>query len=326
MASIVLTVNSVNNVALDTTMNMLFDTDNMRGVRDNQNLNTGITVTEAGDTSNQMSSWSFDSGVYDGAVFYWGLTNSGTTRTVSIYSGSTRTNLIAQGSATIANGNAGTVFLTPKNESNVFGSLTVTIGGGGGVDDTDVANTLTITGFVNSTDLQIPGATQFEYLEFDEVKTKYTVTETVSQINALGGGFEVYTGMVVGLVDATSGVAVGTYNMQRADGLGTVVLPQGAIVTRSFYRVNTTFTSATDAATIAIGVATDSATGIVAATAISAGGNVWDAGNHEGVQTGTVANFCAITTDDRNVIYTVGAAEALTAGVMHVYLQYVIMA
>ena len=50
-------------------------------------------------------------------------------------------------------------------------------------------------------------------------------------------------------------------------------LPDNATVTRSYYEVLTTFTSATDAAAISISIPTDDAAGIVAATAISTVGS-----------------------------------------------------
>ncbi len=100
-------------------------------------------------------------------------------------------------------------------------------------------------------------------------------------------------------------------------------IPNHAIVTRAFYVVKTTFTSATDAATIGIGFATDDAAGIVATTAISAGGNLWDAGAHEGIQDGTVAAFGNKLTADRKVQFIRGGAEALTAGALWLVLEYV---
>lgn len=108
-----------------------------------------------------------------------------------------------------------------------------------------------------------------------------------------------------------------------AHGLG-VYLPDNAIVIRSFYVVETTFTSATDAATIAIHV--QAANDIVTATAISAGGNVWDAGNHEAIQdTWAVADFTTRTSAISEVTATV-ASEALTAGKLYLYLQYIVVA
>lgn len=101
------------------------------------------------------------------------------------------------------------------------------------------------------------------------------------------------------------------------------IFPDNSFVTRDYYKVLTTFTSATDAATIGIGFNTDDAAGIVAATAISAGGNVWDAGNHEGIQTGTAANFGEQLTAARQLEFLRGGAETLTAGALILYVEYV---
>lgn len=324
MATVSLNVVSVNNQNV-TSYEQIFDTTLMRGLRTNQNLNNSITFTEAGDGSNQMSAWSISGSIYENMVLYWAFTFSGKTRYVKLYSNSSRTNLVAEGSAVIDDGTSGTVFLRTKNDNNIYGYVTVTIAGGGGTEDTDASNTITITNVNAYNDLQVNGYTEFVYPDYDERVIKYTVTETIDQVLALADGFEVYSGEAVGVIDATVGIAIGTYNIERADGLGTIDLPVGAVITRAYYRVNTTFTSATDAATIAISIPTDDVAGIVAATAISAGGNVWDAGNHEAIQTGTAANFSEITTDARTLTYTV-AVEALTAGKLHLVIEYNVVA
>lgn len=116
--------------------------------------------------------------------------------------------------------------------------------------------------------------------------------------------------------DATGGVATGTVTLDGAQ------IPDNSRVVRSFYEVTTTFTSSSDAATISIGLPTDDAAGIVAATAISAGGNIWDAGVHEGIQTGTAATFGEKTTAARSPVVTV-ATQALTAGRFELFLEIV---
>ncbi len=100
--------------------------------------------------------------------------------------------------------------------------------------------------------------------------------------------------------------------------------PDNTIVMRAYYEVATTFTSATDAATIGVGFDTDDANGIVASTAISAVGNVWDAGLHEGIQDGTVANAGVKLTAARRLEITRGGGEVLTAGEMTLYVEYVV--
>lgn len=122
-----------------------------------------------------------------------------------------------------------------------------------------------------------------------------------------------------------------------AHGLG-VTLPINAIVTRFWYDVITTFTSATDAATVALHA--ESANGLLAAIAISDASNVLDAGIHAGkpgypnfgadaahdTQVEVAALFAATmikTTAARELTATV-AVEAVTAGKMVLFAEYVI--
>jgi len=101
-------------------------------------------------------------------------------------------------------------------------------------------------------------------------------------------------------------------------------LPDNAVVVRSYYYVATTFTSAADTATISIGYATDDVAGIVAAIAINDGTNPWDAGWHEGIQVYTAATFSEACTAARAIDFTV-AVQALTAGKLTLFLEYVII-
>jgi hypothetical protein len=122
-------------------------------------------------------------------------------------------------------------------------------------------------------------------------------------------------------------------------GLG-VYIPINAIVTNTWWDVITTFTTAgADAGTIAIQV--QAAGDVVAAIAVSAAGDVWDAGIHGGLHgsaaEGTVAGDTAIldaarkagsylkTTAEREVSVVVGG-QALTAGKMVVFVEYVLSA
>jgi len=105
-------------------------------------------------------------------------------------------------------------------------------------------------------------------------------------------------------------------------GLG-VTLPDNAIVTRAWYEVITTLTSAADTATVSIDIPVNDVAGIVAATAINAGGNVWDAGLHEAIQDGTAANFSTKTTAARELSITIGV-QAVTAGKFVLFCEYVV--
>ena len=108
-----------------------------------------------------------------------------------------------------------------------------------------------------------------------------------------------------------------------AHGLGATI-PDNSIVTRSWYEVLTTFQSpTTDAATIALGIPTDDAAGILAAVDINDGGNPFDAGLHEGIQDGAAANFTTKTTAARELTLTIGV-EDITAGAMVVFCEYVV--
>jgi hypothetical protein len=140
-------------------------------------------------------------------------------------------------------------------------------------------------------------------------------------------------------------LAVATFNPSAntgertvaAHGLG-VYLPTKAIITNVFVDVVTTFTSATDAGTIALHA--QAADDIVAAVAISTAGDVWDAGIH-GSKIG-YPNFGADAAHDsavevaalfagsmlkltaaREITATV-AVEALTAGKANIYVSYVL--
>ena len=134
--------------------------------------------------------------------------------------------------------------------------------------------------------------------------------------SALGVDGNTFKGVARATFDATAGKAIASH------GLG-VTLPDNAIITRSWYEVITTFTSATDAATIALGIPTDDVAGIKAAIAISNGANPWDAGLVEGIQDGTAAAFTVKTTAARELTADV-AVEALTAGVAILFCEYVI--
>jgi len=106
-------------------------------------------------------------------------------------------------------------------------------------------------------------------------------------------------------------------------GLG-VTLPDNAIITHAWYEVLTTFTSATsDAVTIALGIPTDDAAGIVAALAVADESAIWDAGYHETIQDGTAAAFSEKCTAARELTLTIGV-EAATAGKLILFCEYVV--
>lgn len=97
-------------------------------------------------------------------------------------------------------------------------------------------------------------------------------------------------------------------------------VPKNAVVKFAAYKVLTTFTSATDAATIAISIV--SANDVVSAVAISNGANPWDAAvAQETVPKVETSSTWLTTTADSYVTFTV-ASEALTAGKMVVWVEW----
>lgn len=95
-------------------------------------------------------------------------------------------------------------------------------------------------------------------------------------------------------------------------------LPDNAVITRAFYDVITTFTSAADTATIALSV--EGAGDILAAVAINDGGNPWDAGVQITDIVETAATMVKLTAA-RIPVATV-AVQALTAGKCILHVEY----
>ena len=127
------------------------------------------------------------------------------------------------------------------------------------------------------------------------------------------GGTGSHIGTDWGVYDfAVNGGAVASYKLG--------LLFDNAVITRAYYQVITEFTS-DGSATVALEVATNDANGIVTATAYD--DSIFDAGYHEAIQTGTVANFSTQTTAIRAVQLTVGTA-ALTAGKLKLWWEYVV--
>ena len=123
-----------------------------------------------------------------------------------------------------------------------------------------------------------------------------------------------------------------------AHGTG-VFLPTKAIITRFWWDVVTTFTTASaDAGTIAVNV--QSANDLVAAIAVSAAGDVWDSGMHAGKPGSFALDGNALTqinmgaalaatfiklTAEREITVTV-AGQVLTAGKAVFFVEYYISA
>ena len=107
-----------------------------------------------------------------------------------------------------------------------------------------------------------------------------------------------------------------------AIGLG-VTIPDNAIVCGGFIDVVTTCTTAAaDAGTMAIHV--QSANDIVTATAVSAGGNIWDAGLHPIVPKANTPESTGIKLTAAREITATIATQAFTAGKFNVFLYYLV--
>lgn len=98
-------------------------------------------------------------------------------------------------------------------------------------------------------------------------------------------------------------------------------IPDKSFVSGVWYWVETTCTSSSDAATIAISI--EGANDVVTATAISTAGDIWDTSAKpvEGVTKIETTSSWLLTTAARALTATV-AIEALTGGKIHVFAEY----
>lgn len=134
---------------------------------------------------------------------------------------------------------------------------------------------------------------------------------TIVRVAVVSGAGALREETFVGYLDATAGLATGTHELVMFG----PDIPAGYIPRMLQYDVHTTFESATDAATIALGVKTDDEDCLKVAVAISNGANPYDAGV---IKVPTLAVAGIETTAARKLVAVV-AVEALTAGVMTVY-------
>lgn len=114
---------------------------------------------------------------------------------------------------------------------------------------------------------------------------------------------------------AVDGGAIGSITLR-----GQGAIPDNAIIVDGLIDVITTFTSATDAATVAL--TANSAGDLKAAVAISNGANPWDAGLKDLVPVSTAATSVKLTAD-RSLVMAI-AGEALTAGKMVIFVNYML--
>jgi hypothetical protein len=139
--------------------------------------------------------------------------------------------------------------------------------------------------------------------------TAFNNAEGVSKLPSRGGW---KTGHGRCVFSATGGSSI------AAHGMGLTV-PKGSSVTRCVYKVLTTFTSASDAGTIALSL--EAANDVVSAAAISTG-TTWDASIPIVCipVTATLSTWLH-TTVDREFTATV-AVEALTAGKLVLFAEW----
>ena len=112
----------------------------------------------------------------------------------------------------------------------------------------------------------------------------------------------------------------GTFGAPGVIHLG-VFLPDNAVITRSYIEVTTAITSG-GAAQIAFSVLVNDVSGILGAAVLGTNGT---AGYHEGIQTGTAANFSTKTTAERELTMDITVAD-LNAGVAVLFCEYVVTA
>ena len=149
------------------------------------------------------------------------------------------------------------------------------------------------------------------------------VTSSAAELN-LVDGVAAPTADGLGLIR----VARATYDFAEhggaisAIGLG-VTLPDNAIVIGGFIDVVTTCTTAAaDAGTMAVHI--QSANDLVTATAVSAGGNIWDAGLRAITPKSNSPESTGIKLTAAREITATIATQAFTAGKFVVFLHYVI--
>lgn len=184
MGAITLTVNSYNNTNI-TPYSGVFIVEKMNNIRANQNKTTAVTIADS-DASTITNAWKLYGDFVENQVFYYSLTTateiSATTRRVRLYSNVAMTHLVAEGTATIADNNAGTIFFSQVQESGISGSVLITLTGAL-VDE--YGDTLTLSNVTQSTNLQLDGESQFMYQEGKERLIKVTVAETPTEIQTL---------------------------------------------------------------------------------------------------------------------------------------------
>jgi hypothetical protein len=249
MSAITLTVASRNGFNLSSTVQQIFDTEKMLDIQSNLNPQNSVTVTDSGDTANQLSAWALYGIKLQNATYYWSLTLSGSNHTVRVYGNSAMTYILAEGSRTTS---TGVVFLTSVGDSTITGEVTINYSAA----DADSGNTLVVTGVVASHDRQLVGSSQFVYLGDEGERTGYTVSESVAQILALAGGVNTYATTINGKIDCTVTKAIGTYPVKDLAG-NDIVIPANSYIQNVGLKVSTTAFTSGGSAELSVGTEGD---------------------------------------------------------------------
>ena len=179
-----------------------------------------------------------------------------------------------------------------------------------------------------------PSSPEGQYI-YNEAKDKYSLLlmgqatyNSFSLTNSSGQSLDRNL-QYIGIMRKDDSRSQATVVFDTIDGITPVTLSVGYQFAnqqgKSFQITNTiTFTSATDAATISLGIASDDVAGLLAAVAISTG-TPFDAGMQDGIQTAVAATASEKTTAATRTIDAVVAVESLTAGVLVVILEYVVL-
>lgn len=189
-----LTVKSVNGKNVSSSFIEVFPIDRMYGIRPNQNLLSSMSFVDSNAAANTVdhSSWLFSFRGERPSALYWSASFVGTDATVSVFSNSSRTNIVASGSCVIGGLADVDCFLSEVNNSGISGYVKV---------DKDLATspvgTISISGQVASKDLQLAGQTEFVVVQANGSVIKYTVEESVSAIQVLIGAGELLEAEVV---------------------------------------------------------------------------------------------------------------------------------
>jgi hypothetical protein len=187
-----LTVVSVDNTNTYQSYAETFNGEFMTGIRANQNPAEGVSmsggqVVLTNNTSSIITDVIFNipvGGQSMGAnpiingLYYYTLTKSSTTYTFKLYGDPNYSYFLASGSVTGTG--ALSIYLTQQTESGVSGNVLINASS----YSADITNgTMTIHGVGKAHGLQVNGNSQFVYTDLKQVQHKYTVVETITDIN-----------------------------------------------------------------------------------------------------------------------------------------------